>query len=169
MGRKPRELTDSVIDRRMWGDIVFIGIIMAAITLIGMDMHLAGGFFTDRSVGIMDHAAQLTHARTMGFTILVFAQMLNALASRSDSQSVFVGLFANRWLWGAIAVSIVLQLAVIYIPFLNEPFGTVPLSVTEWFECLGLSMVVLIASELRKCVLRFIAKRKAANALTIAA
>ena len=169
MDRKPRKLTDSVIDRRMWGDIVFIGIIMAAITLLGMDMHLAGGLFTDRSVGIMSHAAQMTHARTMGFTILVFAQMLNALASRSDSQSVFVGLFANRWLWGAIAVSVLLQLAVIYIPFLNEPFGTVPLSLTEWFECLGLSMVVLIASELRKCVLRFIAKRKAAKALTIAA
>lgn len=169
MDRKPRKLTDSVIDRRMWGDIVFIGIIMAAITLIGMDMHLAGGFFTDRSVGIMDHAAQLTHARTMGFTILVFAQMLNALASRSDSQSVFVGLFANRWLWGAIAISVVLQLAVIYIPFLNEPFGTVPLSVTEWFECLGLSMVVLIASELRKCFLRFLAKRKAAKSLTAVA
>ena len=117
----------------------------------------------------MSHAAQMTHARTMGFTILVFAQMLNALASRSHLQSVFVGLFANRWLWGAIGVSVVLQLAVIYIPFLNEPFGTVPLDWTEWFECLGLSMVVLIGSELRKCVLRFIAWRKSARALTKAA
>ena len=71
--------------------------------------------------------------------------------------------------WGAIAVSVLLQLAVIYIPFLNEPFGTVPLSLNEWFECLGLSMVVLIASELRKCVLRFIAKRKAQKALTVVA
>ena len=160
MSRRPRNLKDSVIDRPMWGDIVFIGVLMAAITLIGMDMHLSGGLFTDRSTTILSHAAQLTHARTMGFTILVFAQMLNALASRSHLQSVFVGLFANRWLWGAIGVSVVLQLAVIYIPFLNEPFGTVPLDWTEWFECLGLSMVVLIGSELRKCVLRFIAHRK---------
>ena len=60
----------------------------------------------------------------MGFTILVFAQMLNALCSRSHDQSVFVGLFANKWLWGAIALSALLQVVVIYVPFLNTAFGT---------------------------------------------
>ena len=154
MARKPRKLTDRVIDGQMWGDIIFIGLIMAAVTLIGMDMHLAGGLFTDRSVDAIGHDAQMTEARTMGFTILVFAQMLNALCSRSHDQSVFVGLFANKWLWGAIALSTLLQLAVVYVPFLNTAFGTVPLSVGAWVECLGLAMVVLVASELRKCVLR---------------
>ena len=154
MARKPRKLTDRVIDGQMWGDIIFIGIIMAAVTLIGMDMHLAGGLFTDRSVDAIGHDAQMTEARTMGFTILVFAQMLNALCSRSHDQSVFVGLFANKWLWGAIALSALLQVAVIYVPFLNTAFGTVPLSAGAWVECLGLAMVVLVASELRKCVLR---------------
>lgn len=154
MARKPRKLTDRVIDGQMWGDIIFIGLIMAAVTLIGMDMHLAGGLFTDRSVDAVGHDAQMTEARTMGFTILVFAQMLNALCSRSHDQSVFVGLFANKWLWGAIALSTLLQLAVVYVPFLNTAFGTVPLSAGAWVECLGLAMVVLVASELRKCVLR---------------
>lgn len=154
MARKPRKLTDRVIDGQMWGDIIFIGIIMAAVTLIGMDMHLAGGLFTDRSVDAIGHDAQMTEARTMGFTILVFAQMLNALCSRSHDQSVFVGLFANKWLWGAIALSTLLQLAVVYVPFLNTAFGTMPLSAGAWVECLGLAMVVLVASELRKCVLR---------------
>lgn len=154
MARKPRKLTDRVIDGQMWGDIIFIGIIMAAVTLIGMDMHLAGGLFTDRSVDAIGHDAQMTEARTMGFTILVFAQMLNALCSRSHDQSVFVGLFANKWLWGAIALSALLQVVVIYVPFLNTAFGTMPLSAGAWVECLGLAMVVLVASELRKCVLR---------------
>lgn len=154
MARKPRKLTDRVIDGQMWGDIIFIGIIMAAVTLIGMDMHLAGGLFTDRSVDAVGHDAQMTEARTMGFTILVFAQMLNALCSRSHDQSVFVGLFANKWLWGAIALSTLLQVVVIYVPFLNTAFGTMPLSAGAWAECLGLAMVVLVASELRKCVLR---------------
>lgn len=158
MARKPRKLTDRVIDGQMWGDIIFIGIIMAAVTLIGMDMHLAGGLFTDRSVDAVGHDAQMTEARTMGFTILVFAQMLNALCSRSHDQSVFVGLFANKWLWGAIALSTLLQVVVIYVPFLNAAFGTVPLSVGAWFECLGLAMIVLVASELRKCVLRMMSK-----------
>ena len=158
MARKPRKLTDRVIDGQMWGDIIFIGLIMAAVTLIGMDMHLAGGLFTDRSVDAVGHDAQMTEARTMGFTILVFAQMLNALCSRSHDQSVFVGLFANKWLWAAIALSTLLQVAVIYVPFLNAAFGTVPLSVGAWAECLGLAMVVLVASELRKCVLRALRK-----------
>ena len=158
MARKPRKLTDRVIDGQMWGDIIFIGLIMAAVTLIGMDMHLAGGLFTDRSVDAVGHDAQMTEARTMGFTILVFAQMLNALCSRSHDQSVFVGLFANKWLWGAIALSALLQVVVIYVPFLNTAFGTMPLSAGAWVECLGLAMVVLVASELRKCVLRALRK-----------
>ncbi|MEK0305905.1 cation-translocating P-type ATPase [Bifidobacterium favimelis] len=153
MDRPPRKMTDRVIDREMWGDIVFIGLIMAAVTLVGMDMHLAGGLFTDRSLEAVGHEAQMREARTMGFTILVFAQLFNALASRSSRKSVFVGLFSNLWLWGAIGLSVVLQLVVIYVPFLSEAFGTVPLKPQAWLECIGLAFIVLVASELRKLVL----------------
>lgn len=159
MNRKPRKLTDRVIDGAMWGDIVYIGIIMAVVTLIGMDMHLSGGLFTDRSVSAMGHDAQMVEARTMGFTILVFAQLFNALASRSHLQSAFVGLFSNKWLWGAIGLSIALQLLVIYVPFLNTAFGTTPLPPMAWLECIGLAFFVLLASEIRKIFLRMRAKR----------
>ena len=159
MNRKPRKLTDRVIDGAMWGDIVYIGIIMAAVTLIGMDMHLTGGLFTDRSVDVMGHDAQMVEARTMGFTILVFAQLFNAIASRSHLQSAFVGLFSNKWLWGAIGLSIVLQLLVIYVPFLNTAFGTTPLPPMAWLECIGLAFFVLVASEIRKIFLRMRAKK----------
>lgn len=159
MNRKPRKLTDRVIDGAMWGDIVYIGIIMAAVTLIGMDMHLTGGLFADRSVDAMGHDAQMVEARTMGFTILVFAQLFNAIASRSHLQSAFVGLFSNKWLWGAIGLSIVLQLLVIYVPFLNTAFGTTPLPPMAWLECIGLAFFVLVASEIRKIFLRMRAKK----------
>ena len=95
----------------------------------------------------------------MGFTILVFAQMFNALASRSHLQSAFKGLFSNRMLWGAIVVSVLLQLIVIYVPFLNTAFGTTPLGPQAWIECVALAVFVLVASELRKAVLRLMAKR----------
>ncbi|RYQ26987.1 haloacid dehalogenase [Bifidobacterium pseudolongum subsp. globosum] len=159
MNRKPRKLTDRVIDGAMWGDIIYIGIIMAIVTLIGMDMHLTGGLFTDRSVDAMGHDAQMVEARTMGFTILVFAQLFNAIASRSHLQSAFVGLFSNKWLWGAIGLSIVLQLLVIYVPFLNTAFGTTPLPPMAWLECIGLAFFVLVASEIRKIFLRMRAKK----------
>ncbi|BDR53866.1 haloacid dehalogenase [Bombiscardovia nodaiensis] len=150
MGRPPRKMSDRVIDRDMWIDIVYIGLVMALVTLIGMDMHLSGGLFTDRSVSALGHEAQLREARTVGFTILVFAQLFNALASRSSRQSALVGLWSNAWLWGAIALSVALQLLVIYVPFLSAAFGTTPLTPTTWLECLGLAFTVLLASELRK-------------------
>lgn len=154
MARLPRKTKDRVIDREMWGDIVYVGIIMAIVTLIGMDLHLEGGFFDDLSVSTNSHDIQMIEARTMGFTILVFAQLFNALASRSAHRSVFHDLFTNKWLWGAIGISIILQVAVIYIPFLNQPFGTVPLGWFSWIECIVLASVVLWATELRKIWLR---------------
>ena len=159
MARSPRKLTDRVIDRDMWIDIAFIGIIMAAVTLIGMDMHLEGGLFTDRSIG-GTHEFQMIEARTMGFTILVFAQLFNAIASRSARQSAFVGLFSNKWLWGAIGLSVVLQLMVIYVPFLNSAFGTTPLGPWAWAECICLAAVVLIASEIYKAIMRAIDRKR---------
>ena len=159
MARSPRKLTDRVIDRDMWIDIAFIGIIMAAVTLIGMDMHLEGGLFTDCSIG-GTHEFQMIEARTMGFTILVFAQLFNAIASRSARQSAFVGLFSNKWLWGAIGLSVVLQLVVIYVPFLNSAFGTTPLGPWAWVECICLAAVVLIASEIYKAIMRAIDRKR---------
>ena len=159
MARSPRKLTDRVIDRDMWIDIAFIGIIMASVTLIGMDMHLEGGLFTDRSIG-GTHEFQMIEARTMGFTILVFAQLFNAIASRSARQSAFVGLFSNKWLWGAIGLSVVLQLVVIYVPFLNSAFGTTPLGPWAWVECICLAAVVLIASEIYKAIMRAIDRKR---------
>ena len=160
MDRGPRRMGDRVIDASMWGDIVYIGVVMAVVTLVGMDMHLAGGLFTDRSVDALGHEAQMVEARTMGFTILVFAQLFNALASRSHLRSAFVGLFSNKWLWGAIGLSVALQLVVIYVPFLNDAFGTTPLAPMAWVECVGLAAFVLVASEARKMVLRAMAKRR---------
>ena len=55
--------------------------------------------------------------------------------------------------------SVALQLVVIYVPFPNDPFGTVALSPMAWVECICLAAIVLIASELRKIVLRAMAKR----------
>ncbi|KAA8830144.1 cation-translocating P-type ATPase [Bifidobacterium tissieri] len=154
MNRKPRKLTDRVIDARMWSDVIVVGLLMAAVTLIGMDLYLPGGLLTDDSAMHVTHDEQIVMARTMGFTILVFAQLFNALAARSADQTAFRGMFSNKWLWGAIALSIVLQLLVIYVPFLNVAFGTTPLDPHQWLECLGLAALVLVGSEIYKFVLR---------------
>ncbi|MFC0265742.1 cation-translocating P-type ATPase [Alloscardovia macacae] len=154
MGRAPRKMTERVIDAAMWADIAFIGIVMAAVTLIGIDLYLPGGLVTDPAVLGVPHDEAIVQARTMGFTILVFAQLFNALASRSATQSAFSGLFTNMWLWGAMALSIVLQLFVIYVPVLNSAFGTTPLDAHQWLEAMGLAAAVLVLSELYKLIMR---------------
>ena len=55
--------------------------------------------------------------------------------ARSDEQSAFVGLFTNKWLWGSILLAIALQAAVIYIPFLQQAFSTLSLSLSDWLRC----------------------------------
>ena len=97
-------------------------------------------------------AATSTTARTMAFTTLVLAQLFNCFNARSDRRSAFAGLFGNRWLWGAIALSLALQVAVVHLPVLNDAFGTTPLSATDWLICIGLASAVLWAAEAKKLV-----------------
>ena len=61
---------------------------------------------------------------------------------------------------GAIGLSVVLQLVVIYVPFLNSAFGTTPLGPWAWVECICLAAVVLIASEIYKAIMRAIDRKR---------
>ena len=63
-------------------------------------------------------------------------------------------MFVNRWLWGAVALSVLLQVAVVHVPFLNVAFGTVPLTWDQWVACLAIASLVLWARELRKLLVR---------------
>jgi magnesium-transporting ATPase (P-type) len=80
----------------------------------------------------------------------VLAQLFNSLNARSARASAFSRLFGNRWLWAAIALSLMLQVAVVEVPFLNDAFSTTPLGVGGWGICVGLASGVLWAEELRK-------------------
>jgi Ca2+-transporting ATPase len=150
MAHKPRPLNERLINTRMWRDVVEIGLVVALLTLLTLDMYLPGGLIEFQGQG----QESLTTARTAAFTVLVFASLFNCLAARSDTISALVGLFANPWLWGAIALSTVLQVAVVHIGFLNLAFGTTPLTLAQWGVCVGMASGVLVYSELRKAVTR---------------
>ncbi len=146
MARRPRRLDAATIDRRMWAGIVSVGLVMALVTLFTIDLFLPGG--------LIEGSDTLTVARTAGFTTLVLAQLFNALNARSETTSAFHGLFTNRWLWGALALSAVLQVAVVEVPFLQVAFGTAALDPVHWAVCVALASVVLWYDEVRKLVLR---------------
>lgn len=146
MARKPRPLTERVIDARMWTGVMQIGLVMAAVTLLTIDLYLPGG--------LIEGSRNLDNARTAGFTVLVLAQLFNCFNARSDDRSAFRNLFVNAWLWSAIALSLALQVAVVHVHFLNVAFGTMPLSPDQWVVCVAMASVVLWASELSKLIRR---------------
>ena len=152
MQRPPRLLTDRVIDARMWRGIFWIGLVMAFVTLVALDLRLAGG--------LLGGSGDIEEARTMAFTTLVLAQLFNCFNARSDRTSAFRHLFGNRWLWGAIALSAALQVAVVHVPFLGDAFGTAPLGVEDWLICIGLASIVLWAGEARKLAARWLRHRE---------
>ena len=96
----------------------------------------------------------LNTARTAGFTVLVLAHLINAFSARSASTSAFAHLFTNPWLWGALGLSLLLQVAVAHLDFLNLAFGTVPLTLEQWVLCVAMASTVLWVSELRKLARR---------------
>jgi magnesium-transporting ATPase (P-type) len=146
MARTPRRLTDRVIDARMWAGVIEIGAVMAVVTLLTLDLYLPGG--------LIEGTQHLDNARTASFTVLVFTQLFNCFNARSERTSAFRHLFANHWLWDAIALSVLLQVLVINLGFLNVAFGTVPLTVEQWLLCAAMGSVVLWVSELRKWLQR---------------
>ncbi len=142
----PRRLSDRVIDREMWVGIVFVGFVMAIVTLAALDLRLKGG--------LLGGSGEIVEARTMAFTTLVFAQLFNCFNARSDRTSAFHRLFTNPLLWGAIALSVVLQVAVVELPFLNDAFGTTQISLFDWLSCVALASIVLWADEGKKMIER---------------
>jgi len=95
------------------------------------------------------------HWQTMVFTVLCLSQMGHVLAIRSDKESLFSqGLFSNKPLLGAFALTFALQMATIYVPFLNPIFKTEPLSFAELMFTLALASVVFIAVEIEKLLLK---------------
>jgi P-type Ca2+ transporter type 2C len=146
MQKRPRPRDQGVITRRMWAGIFFVGVIMATGTLFVLDASLPGG--------LIEGSGTMRYAQTMAFTTLVFFSLFTVFNARSDEQSAFIGMFSNTWLWGAVLLSLLLQAAVIYIPFLQHAFSTVNLSVGDWLRCAAVASSVLWLRELSKLFTR---------------
>ena len=142
-----------MIDARMWFGIAGTGLAMALATLLTIDLYLPGG--------LIEGGQSLEQARTAGFTVLVMAQLFNCFNARSETGSFVHGLFANHWLWGTVALSAALQVAVVHLPWLNRAFGTVPMPLEQWAVCVGMASTVLVFSEVRKWLQRLVLKPQA--------
>ncbi|MFL6450790.1 MAG: cation transporting ATPase C-terminal domain-containing protein [Bryobacteraceae bacterium] len=142
MRMPPRPRHEPVITSGMWWDIVFTGALIAASTLFVLGTSLA----TD--------GRNVSRAQTMAFTTLMLSQMFNVFSARSGVQSAFLHLGQNRWLWLAVASSILAHWFVLYTPVLQKAFSTVPIHVKDWIFSAAVASTVLWAQEVKKLIRR---------------
>jgi len=123
-------------------------------TLTVLDAYYPGGLFTLFATGTGPNTADETYARTMAFTTLMMFQLFNVYNCRSRWRSAFSGFFENKWLLGAVALSLFSHVLVIYVPVLQTAFHTVPLSALDWLVATAVGATLLILMEVVKLVLR---------------
>ncbi|MEO0129842.1 MAG: HAD-IC family P-type ATPase, partial [candidate division WOR-3 bacterium] len=140
MQRPPRSPQESLFAHGLGLHIIWVGLLMGAITI----------FTQYWAIHIGD-----AHWQTMVFTVLCFNQMAHVLAIRSERESLFTqGIFSNKPLLGAVLFTFLLQLCVIYIPFLQPIFKTQALTISELALCLIFSSIVFFAVEIEKLIKR---------------
>ncbi|MBK9055739.1 MAG: cation-translocating P-type ATPase [Chloroflexi bacterium] len=143
MKRKPFHPKENILGRGLGMMIIWVGGLMGLVSLIP-------GYLLWRENPTFAHE-EATVWQTMIFTTLTLAQMGNALAIRSDYDSLFkIGIFSNRPMVAAVVLTFVLQMALIYVPFLQNVFNTVALTLGQLGICLALSTIVFIAIEIQK-------------------
>ena len=140
MQRPPRPPNESIFAHGMWQHMVWVGLLIGGLSLAGQAWAYHGGS---------------DNWQTVVFTVLTFSQLVQALVIRSERDSLFsVGLLSNLPLLGAVILTVGLQLMVIYVPFFNVVFHTSPLTLTELLVCFSLPMIVFVAVEIEKLLVR---------------
>jgi len=150
MDRPPHPPGESVMARGLGTYILWVGPLMGIVALLPEFLAVAG-------IGGLALGSEAY--TTMVFTTLALAQMGNALAIRSDRLLLAqLGLFTNLPLLGAVVLTFLLQMAVVYVPFLQGVFDTVPLSADQLLLSLGFSTIVFIVVEVVKWIRQRIEK-----------
>jgi Ca2+-transporting ATPase len=154
MRRRPRRSGSGILLTEDWIRLGCVGALMMIGTLAVLDAYYPGGLFTLFAQGAGPNVSDEAHARTMAFTTLMMFQLFDVYNCRSRRRSAFSGFFDNRWLLVAVACSLGAHVLVIYVPFLQMAFHTVPLSLTDWLVATGVSSTLLIGMEIAKIALR---------------
>jgi P-type Ca2+ transporter type 2C len=168
MLRAPRARGTGVLTSEDWWRLAAIGLVMMVGTIAVLDAYYPGGLFTLFAQGSGPNVTDEVHARTMAFTTLMMFQLFNVFNCRSVWRSAFSGFFENKWLIAAVALSLFTHVLVIYVPFLQAAFHTVPLSAQDWAISTAVAATLLIGMEVVKMVLRM-ERRTAPAALAGAA
>jgi Ca2+-transporting ATPase len=147
MRQKPRDINEPILNKSM-----IIGIIVQSIAILGAVLaaylwainKYSGGIATINEKG-------LYMARTIAFTTLISAELIRAYSSRSERFSMIkLGVFSNKILVWASALSFGLLLVVLYVPFLQPIFKTFALGLNDWTIVISFCIIPFLAGEVHK-------------------
>ncbi len=140
MQRPPRPPDESIFAHGLWQHILWVGLLIGGLSIASQAWAYARG---------------VEYWQTVVFTVLTISQLFHSLAVRSEQVSLWrIGLTSNLPILGAVLITVVLQLAVIYTPALNPIFKTQPLPLFDLAVCFAVSALVLAAVELEKALVR---------------
>jgi Ca2+-transporting ATPase len=147
MQRPPYSSEESIFGRGMATFIIVMGVVMSIVAL---------------AIGVISYRTGDPAWQTLLFTTLIFAQIVLALEVRSERQSLFtIGFFSNMPMVWAFVSTLVLQMLVIYVPFLQNIFDTQPLPLRDLAVAFGASLFVLVFVEIWKIFMRRSAQNSA--------
>jgi calcium-translocating P-type ATPase len=148
LAMEPEQETKLLKNNHKQGQKIFDAKIIYKMFFLALPMSLIG-LLTFMSM----YKTDIALARTLTLVTLAMFQWFNALNCRSENTSIFkIGLFSNFWLVIATIAVFVLQLVVLYVPFMQHIFRTVPLSLHDWFYAVTVSSSVLLVEEMRKWI-----------------
>ena len=140
MQRAPRPPEENIFAHGMWQHILWVGLFVGGVSIATLAWAIS---------------RDVSYWQTMVFTVLTVSQLFHSLAVRSESVSLFrIGLLSNLPMLGAVMLTLILQMVVVYTPALNSIFHTQPLPMFDLAVCLALSSLVLFAVEIEKWLMR---------------
>ena len=151
MSRKPRDSKEGIFAGGLGVNVVLQGIVVALITLTA---YIVGHYMES---GVWE-LANSEDGMTMAFLALSMAEIFHAFNMRSLKKSVFTLKNQNKFLWGAMALSLICTTAVIYIPFLSDAFGFAHISFTEYVVAILIAVTIIPIVELEKLIMRHVKK-----------
>lgn len=139
MTRPPRPPQESVFANGRGLHMIGVGMLMAGVALASQAIAIRHGL----------------HWQTIVFNVLCLSQMAHVMAIRSETQSLFsIGIFSNKPLLASVLLTLLLQVAITYVPFLQSVFKTKSLSMTEFLVVGVASTIVFFAVEIEKAIAR---------------
>ena len=156
MDQPPRPPQEPVINRDM-----IAGVLVQTVAITGTVLL---AYWRGLTVYADKYGADATQtAETMAFVTLVLSELFRAYTARSERYPLLkLGIFTNKWMQYAVGFSVALLAIVVYVPFLQPIFNTIPLNLEEWVLMLPLILVPSLAAELQKSVTRWLKTRPAA-------